>query len=389
MPIPFTPYVPDFITVHLGNPDSYAENVTVSFPNYIKNVASSEIYPTWNEEAIYANIYAQISYALNRVYTEYYRSRGYDFDITSTTAFDQKFINGRNIFENIDRIVDDIFTTYIRRQGNLEPLAAKFCNGTTTTCDGLSQWGSQELAVQGMNSLDILKYYYGNNIELVEDAPIAGVTSVYPGFPVRRGDRGATVTVIQEYLNAVSDDYPLIPEINPVDGIFGENTENAVVTFQQIFNLTPDGIVGRATWNKLVYLYVAVKRLSELDSEGQQLIGAPLEFTGDLTPGVTGTKVSNLQYFLDVIAFFDSRISDLRVTAQYDTQTQNAVRQYQSAYGLPVTGVVNSATWDSIYNTYSAIINVVLRENIQSRNQLQPEQFRGYDISLNDTDFSV
>ncbi len=387
MPIPFTPYVPDFITVHLGTPDSDAPNVKVSFPNYIKNVASSEIYPTWDEAAIYANIYAQISYALNRVYTEYYRSRGYNFDITSSTAYDQKYIDGRNIFENIDRIVDDIFTTYIRRQGNLEPLAAKFCNGTTTTCNGLSQWGSQELASGGRNSVDILKYYYGDDIELVVDAPIAGITSVYPGFPVRRGDRGATVTVIQEYLNSVSDDYPLIPKINPVDGVFGENTENAVITFQQIFNLTPDGVVGRATWNKLVFLYVAVNRLSELDSEGQKLLGYPLEFTGDLTPGTTGTKVSNLQYFLDVIAFFDSRISDLRVTAEYDELTQNAVRQYQQAYGLPVTGIVDSATWNSVYNTYTAIINVVLRENIQSREQLQPTQFRGYDISLDDSDF--
>ena len=168
MPITITPYVPQFITVHLGPPDSNAENVTVTFPDYIKNVASSEIYPTWDESAIRANIYAQISFALNRVYS----SRGYDFDITNSTAIDQKFIKGRNIFENIDRIVNEIFNDYIREMGFAEPLAAKYCNGTTVTCEGLSQWGSENLAQQGYSTLDILYYYYGYNIELVNDAPI-------------------------------------------------------------------------------------------------------------------------------------------------------------------------------------------------------------------------
>ena len=154
-----TPTIPQYITVHLGPPDSNAQNVTLTFPQYIKNVASSEIYPTWDESAIYANIYAQISYALNRVYTNFYRSRGYDFDITSSTAYDQKFINGRTIFENIDRIVDEIFDSYIRRIGFIEPLAAKYCNGTTVTCEGLSQWGSENLARQGYTAFEILQYY--------------------------------------------------------------------------------------------------------------------------------------------------------------------------------------------------------------------------------------
>ena len=147
-----TPYIPAQITVHLGPPTASAANVTVSFADYVKNVASSEIYPTWEDSALVANILAIISFALNRVYTEFYRSRGYDFDITSSTAIDQKFINGRNIFENVGRLVDELFNTYLRRQGFVEPLAAKFCNGTTVTCDGLSQWGSQELAQQGLSS---------------------------------------------------------------------------------------------------------------------------------------------------------------------------------------------------------------------------------------------
>ena len=167
MPITVIPYIPEYITVHLGPPGSGAENVTVSFPDYIKNVASSEIYPTWEPAALRANILAQISFALNRVYTEYYPSRGYSFHITNSTATDQKFIYGRNIFDNIEQIVDDIFNTYIRRIGYVEPLAAKFCNGTTTTCDGLSQWGSQYLAQDGYDSMQILRTYYGDSIELV------------------------------------------------------------------------------------------------------------------------------------------------------------------------------------------------------------------------------
>ena len=187
---PVTPYVPQYITVHLGAPSAAAENVTVSFPEYVKNVASSEIYPTWEPAAIRANILAIISFALNRVYTEYYPSRGYPFNITASTAYDQKFIKGRNIFENISQMVDEIFNSYIRRTGFVEPLAAKFCNGTTTTCDGLSQWGSQAMAEQGADSVTILRNYYGDNIEIVNNAPVMGIRSSYPGTPVRPGGAG-------------------------------------------------------------------------------------------------------------------------------------------------------------------------------------------------------
>ena len=247
-PTAVVPYIPETITVHLGAPDEPAQNVTLPFSEYIKNVASSEIFPTWDEDALRANILAQISFALNRVYLEYYRSRGYDFDITSSTAYDQKFINGRNIFSNIDRIVSDIFDNYIRRQGFLEPLAAKYCNGTTVTCEGLSQWGSQELAEDGLNFADILRTYYGYDIELVIDAPVREAEQSYPGRPVRRGDRGNEVKFVQRTLNRISQNYPRIPKIPSIDGIFGEATENAVIEFQRIFDLTPDGIVGKATW---------------------------------------------------------------------------------------------------------------------------------------------
>ena len=197
------PYVPRTITVHMGTPDQWAENVTVNFPDYVKNVASSEIYPTWEPAAIRANVLAIISFALNRVYTEFYPSRGYDFQITASTAYDQKFIRGRNIFENISQIVDEIFNDYIRRQGFVEPLSAKFCNGTTTTCDGLSQWGSQSLAQEGYGSMDILRYYYGDNIELVVDAPIQDIQSSYPGTPLRLGSVGQEVVIVQTMLNRI------------------------------------------------------------------------------------------------------------------------------------------------------------------------------------------
>ena len=203
MPEVLTPIIPEFITVHLGPPDSAAQNVTVPFIDYIKNVASSEIYPTWPENALRANIYAIISYALNRVYTEYYRSRGYDFDITSSTAYDQYFVKGRNFFDNISRLVDQLFNDYLRRPGFVEPLAAKFCNGTTVTCEGLSQWGSQGLAQQGYNSEEILRSYYGD-VETVLNAPIRGITSSYPGTPLRRGSSGEYVTVLQVMLNRIS-----------------------------------------------------------------------------------------------------------------------------------------------------------------------------------------
>lgn len=367
MPPIITPYVPEYITVHLGPPASNAQNVTVSFPEYIKNVASSEIYPTWEESAIIANIYAQISFALNRVYLEFYPSQGYNFNITNTTAYDQSFQDGRNIFENINRIVDEIFNNYIRRVGFAEPLAAKFCNGTTTTCEGLSQWGSQNLAEQGYNSVQILRYYYGDNIELVQNAPVMGVRSSYPGTPLRVGSTGPNVFIIQTSLNRVSQDYPLIPKINPVTGIFDEATENAVRTFQGIFNLTQDGIVGKATWYKLVMLYVGITKLAELESEGQRYFGLPLEYPEALSEGDTGETIRYLQFMLSVLAEFYQSQPFLDITGTYDSQTKNAVLSFQRNNQLSETGVVDPTTWEEIYQQFRGIVDTVLLPNIATR----------------------
>ncbi len=365
MAVVVTPSIPQTITVHLGPPDSNAQNVTLPFSQYIKNVASSEIYPTWNESAIYANIYAQISYALNRVYTNFYRSRGYDFDITSSTAYDQKFINGRTIFENISRIVDNIFTTYIRRIGNIEPLAAKYCNGTTVTCNGLSQWGSEYLARQGYNSIGILKYYYGDDIELVENTPITDIQTLYPGYPIRRGDSGDAVTVIQREINTISRNYPAIPRVD-VDGIFGESTERAVRTFQQIFDLTPDGVVGQATWNKLVMLYTGLLRLSELDSVGVTIFGSSLDFPGALRLGDENDYVATLQYFLSVISEFYDTVPSVPITGYFGEITRDSVIGFQRTAGIVPDGIVGRRTWEELYRYYDGARNTVLIPDINA-----------------------
>jgi len=358
---PVTPYIPQNITVHLGTPSSDAPNVTVSFPDYVKNVASSEIYPTWDESALRANILAIVSFALNRVYTEFYRSRGYDFEITSSTAFDQAFVNGRSYFDNISRIVDELFNDYLRRPGFVEPLAAKFCNGTTVTCEGLSQWGSQNLAQQGYNSNQILRSYYGD-IEIVPNAPVRGITSSYPGTPLRRGSTGPNVVVIQTSLNRISQNYPAIPKIPAVDGIFGNRTEAAVIAFQQIFGLTPDGVVGPATWYELVRLYTAVTSLSELRSQGQQFYAINWSPPNGLELGDTGEKVRLLQYMLSILSRYIPSIPPLSVDGVYGASTRAAVLAAQRRFGLPETGTVGAQTWDEIYSAYSGVENTSLRD---------------------------
>ena len=355
-----TPYVPEQITVHLGPPSSDAANVTVDFSDYVKNVASSEIYPTWDESALRANILAIVSFALNRVYTEFYRSRGYDFDITNSTAYDQYFVNGRSYFENVSRLVDELFNDYLRRPGFVEPLAAKFCNGTTVTCEGLSQWGSQNLAQQGYNSVQILQSYYGD-VETVLNAPIRGITSSYPGTPLRVGSTGPNVVTLQAALNRISQSYPAIPKIPVVDGIFGSRTEASVRAFQQIFGLTPDGIVGPATWYAVVRLFTAVTRLAELRSQGQQFYAINWSPPNSLQEGSTGEKVRQLQYMLAILSDFIPSIPPVSIDGIYGPATRRAVLAAQRRFALPETGSVDSHTWDEIYDQFSGIETTALR----------------------------
>ena len=346
------PVIPESITVHLGAPGAPAENVTVGFSDYIKNVASSEIYPTWPESALRANIYAQISFALNRIYTEYYRSRGYDFDITNSTSVDQSFVYGRDIFDNVGEIVDEIFNDYIARQGFVEPLFALYCDGVRTTCAGLSHWGSAELAEQGYIPYDSLRYYYGNDITIVQDAPVENISASYPGVPLRLGSAGNDVRTVQTRLNRISANYPAIPKISAADGIFGTETENAVLEFQRIFSLAADGVVGKATWYRIQTIYNAVKKLNELESEGLTLSDVEKQFSGTLAEGDLGTEVGIVQYYLSVVAYFDPRVSTPTEGGVFDGATAESVRSFQAAYGLPETGEADEETWNRLVSVY-------------------------------------
>lgn len=395
------PYVPQRITVHLGAPSANAENVTVSFVDYVKNVACSEIYPTWEEGALRANILAIVSFALNRVYTEFYRSRGYDFDITSSTAYDQFFVRGRSFFSNVSRLVDELFNSYLRRPGFVEPLAAKFCNGTTVTCEGLSQWGSQGLAQQGYNSTQILRSYYGD-VEIVSNAPVRDYVSSYPGTPLRRGSVGPNVVIVQTELNRISQNYPAIPKVAAVDGIFGARTENALMAFQRIFDLNPDGVVGPATWYALVRLYTAVTSLSELRSQGQKFYTIAWNQGQPISPGDRGIRVEHLQYMIRVLSAYISQIPSVTVDGVYGSATRSAVLAAQGFFRLPQTGTVDLVTWDEIYDQFagienaslrdlerfpytSAVINQTLPRNRYSRTSAMT-QFPGYDLSMNNQD---
>ena len=351
------PYIPQFLTVHLGAPGSNAQNVTVSFPDYIKNVASSEIYPTWPENAIRANVYAQISYALNRYYTEWYRSMGYDFDITNSTRYDQAYVQNRDIFANISDIVDDIFNEYVYRQGSVEPYFTQYCNGTTVTCDGLSQWGTVPLAEQGYGPYDILVEFYGPDINLNTDTPVRINSPSYPGLPLRLGDAGNSVRTKQVQLNRISRNYPSIPKIAPVDGVFGQETDDAVREFQRIFKLTADGIIGKATWYRIAYLYNSVKRLSELDSEGISLDEVAQQFPSLLSPGDTGDEVRMIQYYLQVVAAYYDTVPPLTTTGVYDDATYQAVMAFQRTFGLTPDGIMGQQTWNELYKAYRGILD--------------------------------
>ena len=353
------PYIPETITVHLGTPDSDAQNVTVDFMTYIKNVTSSEIYPTWPEVSIRANVYAIISFALNRIYTEWYRSRGYNFDITSSTQYDQKFINNREIFDTVSNIVDEIFTSYVRRQGTVEPLFTAFCNGTTVTCDGLSQWGTVSLADAGYTPYEILQYYYGDDIDIVTNAPVMTRTPSYPGTPLREGVVGNEVKTIQRQLNRISRNYPAMPKISSVDGIFGSYTREAVEKFQEIFNLQITGVVDEATWYKIAYIYTSVKRLAELNSEGIAFEETIKQYATELRIGSQGFDIRELQYCLAVVGAYYAEVQPVDITGYFGEETERSVKSFQQVFGLPQTGVVDRATWNELYRAYVGIVESV------------------------------
>ena len=349
--------IPKNITVHLGKPAASARNVTVSFRDYIANVASSEVYPTWPEQALRANIHCQISLALNRIYTEWYPSKGYTFNITNSTSYDQYYVHGRTVFDVMVRITDDIFNTYLRKRGTVNPYYSEYCDGKSVTCPGLKQWGTVTLANQGRTALQILRYYYGSDIEIVRTNNIQSIPQSYPGSPIRQGDSGTAVFTLQRQLNRITKDYPFLGKLT-VDGVFGAKMTATVKAFQKQFNLTADGVVGRQTWYKISYIYVSVKDLAELTSEGEVSSGTLSDGTWGgtvLRTGSTGSAVEQLQFWLNTLAQYESSIPSVTVDGVYGTGTANAVRAFQRKYGLTVDGVVGRNTWTELYDQFRSI----------------------------------
>ena len=352
--------IPTYITVHLGRPQNAAENVTVPFLYYLKNVACSEIYPTWPYEALKANIWAQASLALNRIYTEWYPSQGYDFDITNSTAFDQAFVKDRNIFDSVAVVVNEVFNQYIQKANYQEPYYAEYCDGKIASCPGMKQWGTLSLANQGYTAIEILRYYYGDSILIRESNKIQDIQASYPGV-LRIGSSGQEVREMQEFLNAIAINYPAIPVIFPVDGIFNESTEAAVRVFQRQFNLTVDGIVGKATWYKISYIYAAVRKLAELTSIGRiedlysgQYPGTPLQ------EGDRGVEVQLLQYYLSAIAVFYPQLPQVSSDGRYGPELFKAVLNFQRSFGLIEDGIVGRETWNRIYALYETLSDKIV-----------------------------
>lgn len=346
--------IPENITVHLGSPNAYARNITIPFTDYIKNVASSEIFPTWDEAALYANILAQISFALNRMFTLWYRSRRLDFDITNVTAFDQSFTEGRCIFDNVSQIVDGIFNNFLRRPGRQEPFFASYCNGTTSTCDGLSQWGSQDLAQQGYSPIQILRTYYPDDIQTVESNNIGDQVAVYPGTTLQEGSSGEDVRLMQLFLNRIHGNYPGIP-ISIPDGSFGSATRASVTAFQDAFSLIADGIIGKATWYAIIKTFVGVVRLAELNSEGIRIGIGDTPPTTTIQEGSSGELVSELQFLLDYISEFYYALPPVVRTSRFGEITKTAVIEFQKNFELTVDGIVGPATWSKLYSVFHSI----------------------------------
>ena len=369
------PIVPNNITVHLGAPDENARDITVPFTEYIANVASSELYPTWPKNALIANIYAIISFAMNRIYNEWYRSKGYSFDISSSPIYDQTFKENRSTYENIDNIVEDIFNNYVVKGSQVQPYFTRYCDGRVTKCDGLSQWGSVELANQGKTPLQILKNYYGNDIKIKYDAPVGDMTEGFPGYDVSLGSFGNPVLAIQRDLRRIRQNYPAIPNISNTYGIYDEETKEAVKKFQEIFNLKVTGVVDKATWYKIKYIYTSVKKLSDLYSEGLTKEEATFLYEDELNYGDTGIDVEYIHYFLDAIAFLDKDIPRLKTNSVYNDNSVTMVKAFQQKYNLPVTGIFTYRDFKVLKNVYDGILKSFPEEYKDYVNELYPDYF--------------
>ncbi len=369
------PTIPKNVVIHLGKPEEASRQITIPFAEYIKNVASSEIYPTWPTDAIKANVLAIISFTLNRIYNEWYKSKGYNFDITSDPAFDQTFVEDREIYDNISQIVDSVFNNYIVKKSQVQPLFAEYCDGKEKTCEGLSQWGSVELAKQGKDPLKILQNYYGNDIEIIYDVEVEDIDESYPGYVIKRGIGGNMVRILQRELNRISKNYPAIPTIPEVNGVYNQETEEAVKKFQEIFNLPQTGEVDKTTWYKGKYIYNAVKKLNDLYSEGLSVEEANLKYPEKIKYSDTGIFVRVLHYYLIVISYFDNELPLLNVNGIFNDNTKTMVSNFQSKYGLIPNGEVDSKTWIKLKEVYNNTINNIPDEYVMYQNKFYPGEF--------------
>lgn len=371
-----TPVVPTEITVHIGSPEEAGKTITVPFPEYIKNVASNEIYPSWPADAIKANILAQISFALNRVYNEWYPSLGYNFDITSSPAYDQTFKEDSQFFENISQIVDDIFNNYIVKGDQVQPLFAAYCDGINTTCDGLSQWGSVELARQGLSPTEILKRYYGNDIRIIYNAPVSPNIPSYPGFPFRLGSAGNYVRQLKVQLNRISNSYPAIPKIEDENIFFTTDMEESVKAFQEIFDLPVTGTVDKATWYEVKYLYNAVKKVADLASEGISIEEVEFPYGETLQIGDTGPYIRPLNYLLNFLSYFDTDIPKLNLSGEEFTEdTKEVVIAFQTSNNIEADGIVDKNTWNALLTSYNQTKGLIPEEYLYYEDKLYPGIF--------------
>lgn len=369
------PVVPNNIVVHLGSPSSNSRNITVPFTSYISNVAASELYPTWPQNALIANIYAIISFTMNRIYNEWYRSKGYNFDITSSSAYDQTYTENRSTYENINNIVQEIFNNYVVKGKGIEPYFTSYCDGRKLICNGLSQWGSVTLANQGKTPLEILKYYYGNDISIKYDAEVGDGTIGYPGYDIELGSFGNPVLAIERDLKRIRNNYPAIPEIPSSPGIYTNDLANAVKKFQEIFNLPVTGVVNKATWYKIKYIYNSVKKLGDLYSEGITEEEATFLYNDKLALGNSGIDVEYIHYFLDALAFLDPDIPRLQTNSIYSENTVTMVKAFQKKYGLPVTGDFTYSDWKVLKEEYEKILSYIPDEYKDYVNELYPNNF--------------
>ena len=380
-----TPIVPTEIVVHLGAPNTAAPNIAVPFPEYIKNVASNEIYPSWPMDAIKANILAQISFALNRIYNEWYPSQGYNFDITSSPAYDQTFKEDSQFFENISEIVDDIFNNYIVKDSQIQPLFATYCDGINTKCDGLSQWGSVELAQAELAPIEILKEYYGDNIDIVYNAPVAPNIPSYPGFPFRLGSAGNYVRQLKVQLNRISNNYPAIPKIEEENIFFTTDMEESIKEFQRIFDLPVTGEVDKATWYEVKYLYNAVKKVADLAGEGISVEEVEFPYGEILQEGESGPYIRALNYLLNFLSYFDSDIPMLNLTGENFTEdTKEMVVAFQSDYNIEATGIIDKNTWNALVTAYNQTRQTIPSEYLYYEDKLYPGIFLSKGMSGDD-----